>query len=1258
MRNLLSFLLSSCLVTTAWASSTETYHIAASDINNGYVVKKVWLKEYAVPRVQLINPAFTAVSALPQNVTAQNPQDVKVVIGEVRKRYFAIVKIPVYSTQGGAVRQLTDFTLVTDEQAAPATTPKALARTTGTVTNSPLASGSWYKISIPQRGVYKIDYDFIKTKLGVDPAGINTANIRVYGNGGTMLPENNAIPRPADLTEDAIVVNDGGDGKFGSGDYILFYANGPVTWAKDSVNGRFTHSNNLYENKSYYFLNFDLGAGKRVGAANNAAQSNIPVTSFNDYQMHDTDLVNLGVVGKTWWGENFSTLPGKSSDYTFNFNLGQVIDSVSASMSLGCVSSVNGNTFNVAVNGQTYGGPYYMGQIPVDISGTPVSAVVTQYVQYKLPASNSESFYLKFNSPATDANGYLDYIELNYRRALSFAGGQMNFRDWNSVGSGNVAGYSIQNTNSNTQVWDITDPINPASISGNLNGGTYSFAQDASQLREFVTFDGSQFYTPDFVSKVDNQNIHGQSAVDLIVVTYPDFLDAANQIADFHRQHDNMRVLVATTGQIYNEFSSGSQDISAIRDAAKMFYDRAGNDTTQMPRYLLLFGDASYDYKDRIGANTNYVPTFESQESISLGNSYGTDDFFGFLGANENIEDITIANSFDIGVGRIPVATTADANNVAAKIIHYKSAASLGPWRLTNTYVADNEDDAGAHLAQAEEMVAEVDSNVNVYNDVKVYLDNLPFVSTPGGARCPDANKAINDQVFKGTFIINYNGHGGPTTLAHERILTADDFNQWKNIDKLPFMITATCDFARFDDPSYVSAGEKLVIKSDGGAIALLTTTQLTYAYANRMLNLQFLNAQFQRVNGTWNTFGDAFREGKNVTYESNPLPDYSTLVNFRKFTLLGDPALEPDFPEYSVATDSIKTLDGNPTDTVSALGGYLITGKVKDHSGNLMSSFNGQVYVTIYDKARTITLYTKVYNTKRTYLVQDNIIYKGKATVENGRFSVKFVAPKDLNYDFGKGRISYYADNGTIDAAGIDTSMTVGGYSDNPVVDNTPPIVKPYMNDSFFVDGGITGSNTLLFVSLFDETGINISGNSVGHDLTAVLDGDVQNPYVLNDYYENAPNDYQHGYVNFPITGLADGQHVLHVKAWDVNNNSGEGDVHFVVYNGEVMKIGNLMNYPNPFGNVSKETHFVFEHNHPEETLTAKLLIYNMGGQLVRSFQETFTPSGSRSHEITWDGTDQAGAQLPDGVYVYRINISTSTGIQATAYQKLVLIR
>ncbi|XZF12584.1 type IX secretion system sortase PorU [Chitinophagaceae bacterium MMS25-I14] len=1229
------------------AQTTETYQVAQSDVFGGYVVKKIWLKHYEMPSVRI--SANTAPATLPDAKTpVSSPSDIKITLGKERKRPFALVSVPVYSTSSGQTYKVTSFSLNVNETADNTATTKPQAK--ATIENSPLAAGNWHKIALTQRGLYKLDYNYFKNTLNLDPAGFSSNDIRIYGNGGTMLPENNAVAHNTNLTENAIWVNDGGDGKLDQGDYVVFYANGPMAWNQDPSNKGFTHSKNLYSDSSFYFISVDQGAGKRITAENGTQASNVAVSSFDDYMVHDTDLVNPGKFGKEWWGESFNPTTSQSAIQNFTFNTGNITDSVRVRLYVGSASPYSGNSFTFSINGQAIE-TYPLGAALGGDQGDPLTV---RYAVYGVPAASAYTFTLNYQSPSPDGRGYLDYIELNLRRPLSFASGQMNFRDWRSVGTGNTAGFQLQNANSNLQVWDVTDQLNPVKINGALSGSTYSFSRDAQSLHEYIASDGSQYLTPVYKGTVDNQNLHGNGQVDYIIVTHPDFINAANKLADFHRQHDNMRVVVATTAQIYNEFSSGSQDISAIRDYAKMFYDRAGNDTTQMPRYMLLFGDASYDYKDRVADNTNYVPTFESAESVSMDSGFSNDDFFTFLDDNEYIENSGIANTMDLGLGRIPVGSRYEADTVVAKIIHYKDSVTLGPWRLTNTYIADNEDNAGAHLSQAEDMCKAVDTLTSIYNDNKIYLDNLNFVSTPGGDRCPDANKAINDQIYKGTFLLNYNGHGSIYTLAHERILTADDFNTWKNIDKLPFMVTATCDFSRFDDPSYVSAGEKLILKSDGGAIALLTTTQLTYAYANYFLNKQFLQAQFAHANGSWNTFGDAFRTGKNQTYLSIPAP--GTLINFRKFTLLGDPALEPDFPEYFVSTDTVKTLgDGIVTDTISALGGYKISGKVNDLNGQILSNFNGRLYVTIYDKARTINLLTKVYDTPRTYKMQDNIIYKGKATVTNGHFSFSFVAPKDLNYDYGNARISYYAENGVTDAAGIDTGIVVGGYSDNPVVDNDGPVVQPYMNDSLFIDGGITGSNTVLFAKLFDETGINISGNSVGHDLTAVLDGDVQNPYILNDYYETADNDYKHGYVHFPVSGLSNGAHTFRVKAWDVNNNSGEGEVHFVVVDGNIVAIGNLMNYPNPF---KDNTHFVFEHNHPDEQLDVTIRIFNTSGALARTLKQSFTPSGSRSSELIWDGTDESGAKLPSGVYIYRINISTAKGIQQSAYQKLVLIR
>ena len=465
-------------------------------------------------------------------------------------------------------------------------------------------------------------------------------------------------------------------------------------------------------------------------------------------------------------------------------------------------------------------------------------------------------------------------------------------------------------------------------------------------------------------------------------------------------------------------------------------------------------------------------------------------------------------------------------------------------------------------------------------------------------------------------------------------------------------MITATCDFGQFDHPQYVSAAEQLVLRTGGGVISVLTTTAAVYSNYNNELNTKFLTGQFtQNDNSKWNTFGDASRIGKNATYITSSNGD--ELANFRKFSLLGDPALTPDFPEHFVHLDSLN--DGATsarTDTISALGAYVLHGSVHDKYGSLLTGFNGLLSITVFDKPRVIPTIT---DANTTFKLQDNIVYKGKVSVTNGIYQVSFIAPKDLNYYFGTGKVSTYAQEAVTDGAGVDTSITIGGFSDHPVLNTTPPVVKAYINDTLFMNGGITGSNTSLYVTVATQTGINVSGTKLGHDLTAILDDNIEQPYILNDYYETEANTYQRGYISFPLSGLADGRHSIKVKLWDVNNNSGEGTVDFLVLNGAVMGIQNLMNYPNPFNNT---THFVFEHNHPEEQLNVKINIYSSAGALVKNIEQDFTPTGSRSNEITWDGTDNNGARLPSGMYVYKVIIATEKGYMSAAYQKLVIVR
>jgi len=1226
-----------------------------TDTSLPYVAHKVWLQSSGRPVVKLVNSTYVQGTRYSIFQTSQ-PQVLSVVMGTERKRPFAWITMP--ATMPGVEGRLRFATLSVEEsegEAAPAARGASVA-------TSVLATGTWYKIAVPGRGFYKLDHSFLTTTLGIPAAGLASANIRVFGNGGTMLPEAVSAPRIDDLAEVGVWMQDGGDGTLGAGDYCVFYAPGATAWNFNPATGRWEHNKNIYEDRSYYFINVDGGTpGKRLAAQPAAPAANVQVTAFDEYAAINEDKINVGKFGRRWWGDELGSAPGRELSKTYSIPLPGALDSVWSRVAI----AVGYNQSGDAISATGPGGA----ASPVHSFNFPTSANADKYYPYRsmlwvdgqpVAGAGSADYTVSFQpAGGTSSRGYIDFIEANWRRALQFSGNAMSFRDSRSAGSGRVANYTLGNAPTAVQVWDVTDPATPVRMATQAAGGGLQFSREAEAVREFAAFaDGGALATPSYVGRVQNQNLHGLPQTDYVIITHPTFRAAAERLAAFHQSSRGLRTTVATVDQIYNEFGGGSQDITAIRDFLRMFYERAGTDSTQMPRYVLMFGDASYDYKDRVAGNTNYVPLYEGEQSEDMLYTIAGDDFFAMLDAGEDINSGSVFNTLDVGIGRLPVKTAAEADAMVTKIIRYRSPASLGPWRTATMHVADNEDGAGTHLANEEVLVRTVGNASVQYNPTKVYLDNIPFVSSPGGTRAPEANKSINDAIFRGTFLMNYSGHGSPATLADERVVTADDFNAWRNGDKMPIIITATCDFSQFDQPTFESAGEKLVLKGDGGTIGMLTTVLAVYSDQSLTLNSHFLQDLLAPMPGGGQAaMGDALRMGKNRTYAavSNP----GILINFRKFALLGDPALLPAMPTQDATADSVvATATGARTDTVAALGAYTLYGTVRDKAtGAPLTSFNGRVWVTIYDKARRVETPVKNYpSERRVYYTRNNAVYRGRGTATGGQFRLDFVAPKDLNFEMGAGRISVYAEDGTTDAAGTDTSMLkVGGYSDNPVVENNPPIVRPYMNDSLFRNGGLTNPNSVLFVVLEDETGINVSGNAVGHDLIAVLDGNTAEPLVMNDYYETAPNTYRRGYVRFPVRGLADGKHTLRVRAWDVNNNSGEGTVAFEVLDGAVTRVDNLSAFPNPFRD---RTRFVWEHNQNDVHSRAQIQIFTTAGALVRRMDVPFTPGGSRTAEVDWDGTGDGGQALPPGVYLYRLVFSAEGTPGDAAYQKVVLLR
>lgn len=1121
--------------------------------------------------------------------------------------------------------------------------------------NSVLSTGNWYKISTDRDGVFKLDYSFLQDSLGINPSGIDPRNIRIYGNGGGMLPESNLGQRHDDLAENAIFVSGEADGTFDPEDYVLFYGENPDQWqTAEMIIGNdtfstFSHSRHIYSNKTYYFLTTSLGPGKRIGSQpSTGASPTHTINKFIDRKFFEEDLTNVVQSGRKWYGDHFDW-NNKSGSYQFSFpNLVGAYPLILKTSLVG--RSIVGNSgYTVNVNNSFAGSVSFS---PVGVQYYDIYARHSTIKKALTGMSSNLTVNITFQPSGADpeSEGWLDYISLVGQRQLKMAGEQMGFRDPLSVGTGNVAKFEFTG-DSQLEIWETTDPTDVKRQSTSFEGGQHGFILETDTLREFIAFTGNQYFKPVAEGQVANQNLHGNlGQPDYVIVSHPDFLDAANDLADFHRTRNGMDVQVVEISKVYNEFSSGAQDISAIRDMLRMLYLRAGADTSLFPQYLLLFGDASYDFKNielKADVNTNFIPTYQSVESLDQATTYNSDDFFGFLDDNEGGNINSSSNKIDIGVGRIVASTSQEAEIAVAKIKRYKSKETFGSWRNILTYVADDED-GNTHISDANDNAGYLESNFPVYNFDKIYFDAYEQVSTAGGTRYPAVNTAINNRMFTGSLVLNYVGHGGETGWAHERVLQMNDINSWTNKDKLPLFVTATCSFSRFDNPNRRSAGEVLQLMEDGGTIGLITTVRLVYSNANKALNDALASNLFKPIAGEMPRLGQLLMKTKNH-------PGLGA-VNNRKFTLLGDPALRLNYPEHNIVTTKIDTatyIAGQ--DTLKALQKVSIQGEVRDQSAQLIQDFNGIVYPTIYDKAKTITTLKNdpdsyFYN----YKLQKNIIYKGKASVKDGKFKFEFIVPKDIAYNFGQGKISYYADNDVTDAHGFNT-IIVGGTADSVADDNEGPEVKIYMNDEKFVFGGITDDSPLMLVKLSDENGINTAGSAIGHDISGILDDDTKNTLVLNEYYEAALDDYQNGEVKYPLSALKDGLHTVSVKAWDVYNNPGEGYTEFVVASSAGLALDHVLNYPNPF---TTYTSFWFEHNKPGSTLDIQVQIFTVSGKLVKTLRQSIVAEGYRVDNINWDGLDDYGDTIGKGVYIYRLHVRSDEGLQASKYEKLVILR
>lgn len=1140
---------------------------------------------------------------------------------------------------------------------------KRTSQSNNSIQNSVLATGSWHRFYVEKSGVYLVSKSFLQS-IGVNVA-VDPRNIKIYGNGGRMLPLLNSTAYPIDLEENAIQFVGETDGVFNENDYILFYAEGVDTWNEESL----THVNQ-FADRSYYYVTTNGAAGKRIqNYTEPSGTPNLFLSNYDGYQFHEVDLFNAGKIGRRWFGEKFDLDDNQTFQFVLpNYTLGSPVN---FSANFAAVSFVS-TSFKVKANA-------------IDIGTVSINSAFGSALGYEnilntsyIPTSNAITVDLSYiNSGVPSSKGYLDYIILKYNAELKGYGKQFLFSNNLVKTNIGVGQFVVSNASTVKSIWDVTDIYNVTKLDNTQN--TVSFKLALGQDKKFVAVDATDFYIPlkESNTNVANQNLKGTifknnqgvfQDIDYLIVTPSNLVVQAETLANFHRNNSNINVKVVSLPLIYNEFGGGKQDIAAIRNFVKYVYDNASN-TANKVKYLNLFGDASYDFKERIRNNTNVVPIFHgfdvsqslnpnNSTNFSLFSSFMSDDFFTLMDDNEgNMQ--SSADLMDLAVGRMLVSSNTQASEMVNKVLEYHDERSYKRWRNNLVYYSDDPDPflSGDYLLQKDlnELADEVSVANPFFNSNKIFTDAYVQEVSAGGPRYPQAKKAFLDAIELGALVLNYYGHGNEESFAVERIFEKTDAQALGNRFKYPLFITITCEFTRFDDPNRPTGGEYMYWNKAGGAIALLATTRQISQSLGIDLNEAIYDNLFTMENNSYISIAESLRRAKISLGGSNK----------RVVFYIGDPALKLAIPKPKIVLTKVNGENINTSSlSLQALSLATLSGEVVDENNTLITNYNGELAVQVYDKnLNRLTLdndnvsLPPINQPKLNFITLGEVIYRGNASVVNGKFEFSFIVPQDIQIPIGNARVSFYAkSNSPIlqNQTGYNTQIKVGGVNTSAPSDTTPPKLKLYMNDTNFVSGGITNESPIFLAFLEDENGIN-TASGIGHDIVAVLDNDENNPFNLNDYYETETDNYKKGKVTYPFRDLAPGLHTILFKACDVYNNLITAEIQFVVIGDGDLQLERVLNYPNPFVSY---TEFWFNHNRPFEPLEVQVQILTITGKLVKTINQTVVNEGFTSRDIKWDGKDDFGDKIGKGVYVYKVTIKSAiTGKKSEKIEKLVIL-
>lgn len=1129
---------------------------------------------------------------------------------------------------------------------------------------SPLKSGDWFQMQFAGEGIYKITPQWLQS-MGLNPSRVHTDRLVLFGGGRGPLPEANNSVRPWGLVQYPLQFHGDQDGVFEANEYFLFYIPGSESLQQSPGTANLIKSPNPYEQSSYAFLNPDWEDARQVSVSPVLRMDTVqpggpspgpgpwPVTDRGDCLIaYEKELNNPIKSGREWLGESFDAVNNR------NFTLGL------PSYSLGDSCRI---AVRMAIRSQGAPSPMTLrmnGQDPISVVAPTVG---TYYLDpyYNLkeeiwmtdPGSSLLNLNMVFSRQNNAAQAWLDRILVQGRPRIQpdIWPSYQVFYNASTLGV-QPTQYRWPAVSQPHQIWDITLPWAATAYpleDLQINGANYQqILVHGDRLRHLCFIKGNSFAPPMSLSLVPNQNLMGDSSADMVIVTPKAFLAQATQIATIHHQHDGLKINIVHPDDLYREFSSGRRDLVAIRDYLRMLYHRSTPQSSTGPslKYLLLLGSTSYDALNVMPGNLNHIPTFQSYNSRDPLGSYCSDAFFGLMDSTEGAFGDGSGDRMDLGIGRIPVRDAGQATAMVRKIQEYLDPSNRGPWRNEFVFVADDQD-YNIHLNDCAELVRHTETQYPQGLVRKIYADAYEQESRPGGARYPAVNDRINRSMQEGCLVMAYMGHGGVNGLAEERIMTIPEIDAWDHPGRYPLMVTATCEFARFDNPAILSAGERALLNPRGGAIALLTTSRVTFTNFNLSISSRlFRDHLFRKEQGKSLRLGDLYKEAAN--------PELG-IINTRNFALLGDPALRLAFPQQSITVDTV-------SDTLKALGLVELKGKVLSADGMPDSTFNGFLDLNVMDKASALR--TRANDPDSyffSYSEYNNLIFKGKISVEAGEWKSQFRVPKDINYVFGNGRINAYAlrdldDSATAgnaggDAAGDTRMIVVGGSSTNSVCQPDGPRIVMSLNDSLFRSEGIAGVDNVLWATLYDEDGINSSASGIGREMQLVRNGDRANAQTLNAYFVSDPDQYRSGRIRYPLGQLSPGSYTLELKAWDVCNNSSTGQLRFQVVPDNQFHLQALAVYPNPIG-AGVTPVLEFNHNRPGSSMRVSLNLMDMQGRMVHRLEETGFSQGNYFRLETTAIQDWANT-MTNGLYTVQIEVECE-GQRASAQTRIWVTR